>query len=80
VAVDVDDDAVQDVVVATAGGRLDVYRMHEVDVLCRAFVPLGSEITDMTLGDVDGDGALDVVVGESAGWITIIRGRPTTGR
>lgn len=70
---ELDGDGIDDLVVAMDDGRLDIYRMHETDVLCRSFLPLG-EIADLAVGDVDGDGVLDVVVADGAPGLTVIRG------
>ena len=43
-------------------------------------LPIGSEITDLELGDVDGDGALDVIAAGDAPGLTVIHGHGLGGR
>lgn len=70
---ELDGDGIDEVVVAMDDGRVDIYRMHETDVLCRSFLPLG-EIEDLTVGDVDGDGAADIIVADSSPGLTVLHG------
>lgn len=70
---DVDGDGVDDVVVANADGRLDIYLMQAEGPLCRTFLPL-SPILDLEAGDVDGDGTRDLLVVDSAPMVTAILG------
>ncbi len=72
---DLDGDAIDDVVVALDDGRVQVFRMHETDVLCQSYVPLRSDLTDLEVGDVNGDGAPDVIMATSGSELTILHGR-----
>ncbi len=72
VVADLDGNGDDDVVVAMDDGRLDIYRMHETDVLCRSYVPLSTPATDLEVGDVNGDGALDVLVAEADSGLTVL--------
>lgn len=70
---DLDGNGVDDVVVANDDGRLDLYLMEADGPICRSFLPL-SPILDLEAGDVDGDGARDVLVVDAGPMVTAIHG------
>lgn len=70
---EIDGDGVDDIIVANADGRLDIYLMRDDYPFCRLFVPLGP-ILDIEAGDVDGDGSRDVLVVDAWPTVTAIHG------
>lgn len=73
VAVDLDGNGIDDVLVANADGRLDLYLMEQDGPLCRAFLPL-SPILDLEVGDANGDGHPDVLVSDASPGLLAIAG------
>jgi hypothetical protein len=70
---ELDGDGVDDVLVANADGRLDIYLMDADGPRCRMFLPL-APILDLEAGDVNGDGQPDVLVSDAGPVVTAIHG------
>lgn len=70
---DLDGNGIDDVLVANADGRLDLYLMEAEGPRCRAFLPL-SPILELETGDVNGDGLADVLVLDAGPSLMAIHG------
>lgn len=71
--IDVDGNGVDDVLLANDDGRLDILLMEADGPSCRVYVPLGP-IDDIEAGDVDGDGARDLLVLHGGSMVTAVHG------
>jgi hypothetical protein len=70
---DIDGDGVDDVLVANADGRLDIYFMQAEGASCRTFLPFAAAL-DLETGDVNGDGHMDVLIADADAVLTVIFG------
>lgn len=83
---DLDNDGKLDLVALNAGGggSLSIYRnassVGTIAMVSRADVPVGTSPYDVALGDLDGDGKIDIVTAnQNANTISILRNTSTSG-
>jgi hypothetical protein len=71
--VELDGNGVDDVLVANADGRVDIYLMQPEGPLCRSYLQL-APILDFETGDVDDDGRIDSIASDQGPVVTVIHG------
>ncbi len=73
VMAEIDGNGIDDVLVANADGRLDIYLMQADGPLCRTYLPMAA-ILELEVGDVNGDGRADVLISDAGPVVTAIHG------